>query len=251
MRSCGTSAVAGTSRDIESRNGTFVNDRKIDDSVLAEGHYLKVGSTEFQFHQSRLRPTLPGDPDVGITQSIVAPHSRWAAIEFDAARARHDPHRRADARPAAAASVEHQAAGAQRYADRAFARRSNLLQGRTKASVVGFLVGQRRSSICGRRSCCRSTPSNDVRLERRADAARLRRRARRLDRQPSIGRSREGAGALLRRAVRAAGARQAACSARFISISSTAGFANRISISPCRSRTSRPRRWPARCTKKR
>jgi len=70
-------------RDVDSRNGTFVNDQKIDDSSLADGHYLKIGSTEFQFHQSRQRPTLPGDPDAGVTQSIVA-RFKMGSDEFDA-----------------------------------------------------------------------------------------------------------------------------------------------------------------------
>src|SRR5687768_10678666 len=70
-------------RDVDSRNGTFVNDQKIDDSALADGHYLKIGSTEFQFHQSRQRPTLPGDPDAGVTQSIVA-RFKMGSDEFDA-----------------------------------------------------------------------------------------------------------------------------------------------------------------------
>ena len=70
-------------RDMDSRNGTYVNDQKIDDSVLAEGHYLKVGSTEFKFHQSKMRPTLPGDPNIGITQSIVA-RFKMGAVETEA-----------------------------------------------------------------------------------------------------------------------------------------------------------------------
>ena len=73
-----------TACDMDSRNGTFVNDRKIDEAALGEGNYLKVGSTEFQFHQSRLRPTLPGDPDAGITQSVVR-RIQMGSAEFDPA----------------------------------------------------------------------------------------------------------------------------------------------------------------------
>ena len=39
-------------RDAGSRNGTFVNGQKIDEAVMADGHYLRVGSTEFAFHES-------------------------------------------------------------------------------------------------------------------------------------------------------------------------------------------------------
>ena len=45
-------------RDSASRNGTFVNDQKIDEARLMPGVILKVGSTEFEFHQS---PTKPSD----------------------------------------------------------------------------------------------------------------------------------------------------------------------------------------------
>src|SRR5436190_2048213 len=44
-------------RDAGSRNGTFVNDQKIDEARLLELCVLKVGSTEFQFHQSSTRPS--------------------------------------------------------------------------------------------------------------------------------------------------------------------------------------------------
>jgi Nif-specific regulatory protein len=57
-------------RDGESRNGTFVNGQKIDDAVLAEGHYVRVGSTEFTFHQSSEPPTIFGD-DGNLSQTLV------------------------------------------------------------------------------------------------------------------------------------------------------------------------------------
>jgi len=44
-------------RDAGSRNGTFVNEQKVDEAVLDEGHHLRVGSTEFSFHQSSEPPT--------------------------------------------------------------------------------------------------------------------------------------------------------------------------------------------------
>ena len=57
--------------DADSRNGTFVNDQKVDDAVLAPGNILRVGSTEFSYHESEVPPTStnPDAPDV--TQTLV------------------------------------------------------------------------------------------------------------------------------------------------------------------------------------
>ena len=44
-------------RDASSRNGTFVNDQKIDEAVLGDGHFVRVGSCEFSFHQTDQPPT--------------------------------------------------------------------------------------------------------------------------------------------------------------------------------------------------
>src|SRR5262245_30029632 len=40
-------------RDAASRNGTYVNGQKIDDALLADGHVVRVGHTEFSFHCSQ------------------------------------------------------------------------------------------------------------------------------------------------------------------------------------------------------
>ena len=58
-------------RDAESRNGTYVNDRKIDDAVLAAGHILRIGSTEFSFHESEDPPPVPPGDAIDMTQTIV------------------------------------------------------------------------------------------------------------------------------------------------------------------------------------
>lgn len=57
--------------DGDSRNGTFVNGQKIDDAVLADGHYIRVGSTEFTFHQSAEPPTITAEPDPSVSQTLV------------------------------------------------------------------------------------------------------------------------------------------------------------------------------------
>ncbi|MGE0606644.1 MAG: sigma 54-interacting transcriptional regulator [Pirellulales bacterium] len=45
-------------RDADSRNGTFVNGQKADDCMLADGHTIKIGGTEFVFGQSAEPPTV-------------------------------------------------------------------------------------------------------------------------------------------------------------------------------------------------
>lgn len=57
-------------RDAGSRNGTFVNGGRIDEAPLAAGHVLRVGSTEFVFHEDdRAEPSEPSN--TGFTQTIV------------------------------------------------------------------------------------------------------------------------------------------------------------------------------------
>lgn len=58
-------------RDASSRNGTFVNDQKIDDAVLANGHHVRVGSTEFEFHISDQPPTVDSDGDGQLTETLI------------------------------------------------------------------------------------------------------------------------------------------------------------------------------------
>ena len=57
-------------RDAESRNGTFVNDQKIDDAALAEGNQIRLGSTEFCFHQTTNPPALT-QSGASVTQTLV------------------------------------------------------------------------------------------------------------------------------------------------------------------------------------
>ncbi len=59
-----------TVRDCESRNGTSVNGQKIDQATVCDGHTVRVGSTEFQFHESEEPPTAKGD-DPQMMQTIV------------------------------------------------------------------------------------------------------------------------------------------------------------------------------------
>ncbi len=86
---CVLRAHAGGWRVLDqSRNGTYVNDQKIDDATLGEGHRLRIGSTEFTFHQSELRPTTldklealtPDDDDFDF--AIAPPSLSSASLEL-------------------------------------------------------------------------------------------------------------------------------------------------------------------------
>jgi Nif-specific regulatory protein len=57
-------------RDADSRNGTLVNGQKIDEAVVMDGHTIRVGSNEFEFHESEEPPTAKGD-DPHLMQTIV------------------------------------------------------------------------------------------------------------------------------------------------------------------------------------
>jgi Nif-specific regulatory protein len=57
-------------RDAESRNGTMVNGQKIDEATVVDGHRIRVGSAEFEFHESEEPPTAKGD-DPQLMQTIV------------------------------------------------------------------------------------------------------------------------------------------------------------------------------------
>jgi two-component system response regulator HydG len=58
-------------RDAESRNGTYVNGQKIDEATIAEGHIVRVGSTELAFHLTDEPLPASADEALGMTQSVV------------------------------------------------------------------------------------------------------------------------------------------------------------------------------------
>jgi len=57
-------------RDCKSRNGTSVNGQKIDEARLADGNKIRIGMTEFEFHETEEPPTAKGD-DPQVMQTIV------------------------------------------------------------------------------------------------------------------------------------------------------------------------------------
>jgi Nif-specific regulatory protein len=58
-------------RDAGSRNGTFVNDQKIDEAVLVDGNSVRVGSTQFEFHLTEQPPTLDSVAAGALTETVI------------------------------------------------------------------------------------------------------------------------------------------------------------------------------------
>ncbi|MCC7475759.1 MAG: sigma 54-interacting transcriptional regulator [Pirellulales bacterium] len=56
--------------DSRSRNGTLVNGQKVDEATIIDGHKIRVGSAEFEFHEAEEPPTAKGD-DPQLMQTIV------------------------------------------------------------------------------------------------------------------------------------------------------------------------------------
>ena len=58
-------------RDADSRNGTFVNDQKIDDAVLADGNNIRIGSSQFEFRLTEQPPTIESHADGELTETVI------------------------------------------------------------------------------------------------------------------------------------------------------------------------------------
>ena len=66
-------------KDTGSRNGTYVNDHRVDTVPLTSGVRVRMGSSEFAFHSSDQPPTLAATRDKRMTESIV----REAPVESE------------------------------------------------------------------------------------------------------------------------------------------------------------------------
>ncbi|MEQ8850050.1 sigma 54-interacting transcriptional regulator [Botrimarina sp.] len=62
-------------RDGGSRNGTYVNGQKVTEAALGDGHVLRIGTTELEFHQSEQPPTADDQ-----TYDGVAPPARETIV---------------------------------------------------------------------------------------------------------------------------------------------------------------------------
>ena len=58
-------------RDLDSRNGTYVNDQKIDEATIVDGNRIRMGSSEFLFRVTDQPPTVETPSGIGITQTIL------------------------------------------------------------------------------------------------------------------------------------------------------------------------------------
>src|SRR5687767_5574936 len=56
-------------RDCESRNGTFVDEQKIDDALLADGQTIRVGGTELLFQEAEATVTAAPPSAAETTQT--------------------------------------------------------------------------------------------------------------------------------------------------------------------------------------
>ncbi len=56
--------------DNSSRNGTYVNGQKVAEATLGDGHVVRIGTTELQFHETEEPPTAEGE-NPQLTQTIV------------------------------------------------------------------------------------------------------------------------------------------------------------------------------------
>jgi two-component system response regulator HydG len=124
-------------RDAGSRNGTLVNNQKIDEARLADGCVLKVGSTEFEFHESATPPNDSQRPDHTQTvirdQSVVPSEQEPAEFGMEAL---HDPVRGHDFLTLHQHSVKLLGCT---DPDEVIRSSLELLRDRTRASFVGFL----------------------------------------------------------------------------------------------------------------
>ncbi|REJ65485.1 MAG: FHA domain-containing protein [Planctomycetota bacterium] len=124
-------------KDAGSRNGTFVNDQKVDDATLTEGCQIRVGSTEFTFCESVGPPTTEVSEGGHITQTIVCDHEMsWSDVDEFALAALTDKAHAEELLVLYQLSIK-----LLRCADPDEVVRQSLelLQARTQAAVVGFL----------------------------------------------------------------------------------------------------------------
>ena len=61
-------------RDSGSRNGSYVNEQKVDEATLADRCRIRIGSTEFAFSMSDRPPELTDEKQQKLTQTIVKDH---------------------------------------------------------------------------------------------------------------------------------------------------------------------------------
>src|SRR4029079_15088766 len=124
-------------RDAGSRNGTLVNNQKIDEARLADGCVVKVGTTEFEFHETATHPSDSNHPDHTQTiihdRSVLQPEQEPAEFGIDALK---DTERAHDFLTLHQLSMRLLGCS---NPDEVVRVSLELLRDRVRASVVGFL----------------------------------------------------------------------------------------------------------------
>jgi Nif-specific regulatory protein len=123
-------------RDADSRNGTYVNEQKVDEAQLADGCAIRIGSVEFSFHVGAAPMLGPDRP--GVTQTLVldTPVSETDATSNYAVAALRDPERAQDLLDLHQLSVRLLGCN---DPDEVVRFSLDLLRQRVQASVLGFL----------------------------------------------------------------------------------------------------------------
>ncbi|MBS0209629.1 MAG: sigma 54-interacting transcriptional regulator [Planctomycetes bacterium] len=124
-------------RDVESRNGTYVNGQKIDEASMTTGHSLRIGSTEFLLEASERPPSTSPSSDLNMTQTVVK-DTRVGDVDLGqfAIGALQDPEHARDLVTLYQLSIKMLGATDPQELIRVALE---LLNTRTRASVVGFL----------------------------------------------------------------------------------------------------------------
>jgi Nif-specific regulatory protein len=124
-------------RDAESRNSTYVNGQKTEEARLVEGTVIRVGSTEFSFHRSDQPPTQASIGGANVTQTIVrntpVDPNDTGAFALSALR---DPAQAQDLLTLHQLAIRLSGCA---DPDEVVRIGLELLQERTRASVVGFM----------------------------------------------------------------------------------------------------------------
>ncbi|HTM52972.1 MAG TPA: sigma 54-interacting transcriptional regulator [Pirellulales bacterium] len=77
-------------RDFGSRNGTYVNEQKVDEARLANGHNVRIGTTEFEFHLTDQPPTVESQASDELTATVIRNQPMGLAFEPEALAALSD-----------------------------------------------------------------------------------------------------------------------------------------------------------------
>ncbi len=124
--------------DRQSRNGTYINGRKVESAVIADEHQIRVGSTEFAFRVTDQPPTIDAAGDINLTQTIIKdlPLGGMGDTDLLALSALRDPKQAQELLLLYQLSIKLLGCGDPREV---VATALDLLQQRVKAAVVGFL----------------------------------------------------------------------------------------------------------------